>query len=140
MHRLALAAFALLLSLASVQAHAKPRSQDQLPVQPEAQSHCRVTDGDTIRCGDERIRMLGLDAPEMRGECPHESRAARAAKARLERLAEDGITLERHGRDRYRRTLAIVRDKRGRDLAQVLIREGHAKPYYGRGPRGGWCD
>ncbi|WP_421990498.1 thermonuclease family protein [Roseococcus sp.] len=98
-----------------------------------------MTDGDTIRCGDERIRMLGLDAPEMCGECPREIRAARAAKARLERLTANGIVLERHGRDRYRRTLAIVRDNRRRDLAQVLIREGHARPYYGRGPRGGWC-
>ncbi|WP_200888824.1 hypothetical protein, partial [Staphylococcus aureus] len=25
---------------------------------------CSVTDGDTIRCGDERIRFLGVDAPD----------------------------------------------------------------------------
>ncbi|MGC1270186.1 MAG: hypothetical protein WA842_06275 [Croceibacterium sp.] len=30
---------------------------------------CSVTDGDTIRCGDERIRLLGIDAPEMGGRC-----------------------------------------------------------------------
>ena len=27
---------------------------------------CSVTDGDTIRCGDERIRITGIDAPETR--------------------------------------------------------------------------
>jgi endonuclease YncB( thermonuclease family) len=30
---------------------------------------CSVTDGDTIRCGDERIRLLGIDAPELPGHC-----------------------------------------------------------------------
>lgn len=39
-----------------------------------------------------------------------------------------------------RRTLAVVRDRSGRDLAVVMIREGHARTYHGRGPRGGWCD
>ncbi len=105
-----------------------------------AQSRCRVVDGDTLRCGAERVRIIGLDAPEMRGECPRESRAARAATARMEQLISGGITLERRGNDRYRRTLAVVRDRRGRDLAVVMIREGHARPYNGRGPRGGWCN
>lgn len=30
---------------------------------------CRVTDGDTIRCGDERIRLLAIDAPELPSHC-----------------------------------------------------------------------
>lgn len=30
---------------------------------------CTVTDGDTIRCGAERIRLLGIDAPELPGHC-----------------------------------------------------------------------
>lgn len=30
---------------------------------------CTVTDGDTIRCGDERIRLLAIDAPELPGHC-----------------------------------------------------------------------
>ncbi len=105
-----------------------------------AQSRCRVVDGDTLRCGAERVRIIGLDAPEMRGECPREIRAARAATARMAQLIEPGITLERRGNDRYRRTLAVVRDRSGRDLAVVMIREGHARPYNGRGRRGGWCD
>lgn len=28
-----------------------------------------VVDGDTLRCGPERLRLLGIDAPEM-GRCP----------------------------------------------------------------------
>ncbi len=105
-----------------------------------AQSRCRVVDGDTLRCGTERVRIIGLDAPEMRGECPREIRAARAATARMQQLVAPGITLRRNGRDRYGRTLAVVRDRRGRDVAEVMVREGHARAYFGRGPRGGWCN
>ena len=28
---------------------------------------CTVTDGDTVRCNGERIRLLGIDAPELPG-------------------------------------------------------------------------
>lgn len=31
---------------------------------------CRAVDGDTLRCGQERVRLLGIDAPEMPGHCP----------------------------------------------------------------------
>lgn len=30
---------------------------------------CTVTDGDTIRCRGERIRLLGIDTPELPGHC-----------------------------------------------------------------------
>jgi endonuclease YncB( thermonuclease family) len=32
-------------------------------------SGCTVTDGDTIRCNGERIRLLGIDTPELPGHC-----------------------------------------------------------------------
>ncbi|WP_424813609.1 thermonuclease family protein [Roseococcus sp. YIM B11640] len=75
----------------------------------------------------------------MRGRCPSESHAARQAKERLAQLIGSGLTIERHGRDRYRRTLAVVRDRRGREVAAVMVREGHARPYNGRTRRLGWC-
>ncbi len=28
-----------------------------------------VVDGDTLRCGSERVRLAGIDAPEMPGHC-----------------------------------------------------------------------
>lgn len=110
------------------------------PVHVLAQRRCVATDGDTLRCGAERIRIRGLDAPEMRGRCPTEIRAARAAQARLAQLIASGIVLERHGRDRYRRTLAVVRDLQGRELAVILVREGFARAYDGRSRRRGWCN
>ena len=100
---------------------------------------CQVVDGDTLRCGAQRVRVIGLDAPEMRGQCPREVRRARAAKDRLAELVAEGVTLRTRGRDRYRRLLAVVRDRQGRDVAAVMIREGLARPYDGRGRRAGWC-
>ena len=100
---------------------------------------CTATDGDTLRCGRERVRVMGLDAPELRARCPAELALARAARDRLEALIARGVTLEPHGRDRYRRLLAVVRDRQGRDVAQLLIGEGLARPYTGRTRRGGWC-
>jgi endonuclease YncB( thermonuclease family) len=108
------------------------------PVQ--AQRRCHAIDGDTLACGSERVRIMGLDTPEMCGQCPAEIRAARAAKDRLTVLIAGGISLEPHGRDRYRRLPAIVRDRQGRDVAQALILERHARSYDGRGRREGWCE
>ena len=101
---------------------------------------CRATDGDTLRCGRGRVRVVGLDAPELhRPRCPAELRLARAATARMDSLVASGVTLRPRGRDRYGRLLAVVRDRQGRDVAMVLIREGLARPYDGRGRRRGWC-
>ncbi|WP_408904197.1 thermonuclease family protein [Neoroseomonas terrae] len=53
-------------------------------------------------------------------------------------LVAVGITLQPRGRDRYGRLPARVRDQRGRKVATVLIREGLAEAYDGRGPRPRW--
>ena len=73
---------------------------------------CTVTDGDTLRCGDERIRITGIDAPETRA-CPRGRRCVTgdgAASTRtMEGIVEGAeLTIERLGRDRYGRTLAVV--------------------------------
>ena len=103
-----------------------------------ALERARVVDGDTIRVDGEPVRVMGLDAPEMRGRCPAEIAAARRAKDRMAELIAGGVTLRRHGRDRYRRLLAVVTDSRGRDVAVVMIREGLARPYGGE-RRQSWC-
>jgi endonuclease YncB( thermonuclease family) len=110
-----------------------------LPWQPAPLQACRAVDGDTIHCGEQRVRLIGLDAPELRGRCEEERRLAEAATERLRSLLEGGVTLEQAGEDRFGRVLAVVRNQHGQDLADVLIREGLARAYHGRGPREGWC-
>jgi endonuclease YncB( thermonuclease family) len=105
-----------------------------------AQQRATVVDGDTVRVGGRLVRIVGLDAPEMRARCPREERLARQATARMAELVRGGVTLEPISRrDRYSRLLAVVRDRQGRDVAAVMIREGLARPYDGRGRRKGWC-
>jgi len=101
-------------------------------------------DGDTIYVGDEKIRIVGLDAPETyQARCDSERQRGQRATAHLRRLLASGtITIRRQGRDRYGRTLARVFVD-GRDVAAIMIRAGHAVPYdcpRGRCPRRiDWC-
>lgn len=119
-------ALILALSLAAAPAVAQPRAV--------------AIDGDTLTLGGERIRVMGLDAPEMHGRCPRETALAARARDRLQQLVAGGIWLQRRGRDQYGRTLAVVLDSTGADVAVILISEGLARPYDGRGQRRGWCD
>ena len=104
--------------------------------QPGPRSHC-IVDGDTLWLEGEKIRLLDIDTPEMQGRCEYENRLARQARARLVQLMNAGpYRIERDGTDRYGRTLARV-SVNGRDVGQVLVREGLARPY-GTGRRS-WC-
>jgi endonuclease YncB( thermonuclease family) len=85
------------------------------------------------------IRIMGLDAPEVHHRCEAERALAERARARLAQLLADGFTVREHGRDRYNRVLAEVFDARGLNVASVLIAEGLARRYNGRGPRELWC-
>lgn len=94
-----------------------------------------VIDGDTIRIGRERVRLMGLDAPETwRGQydCPAERRAGlrstRALAAILD--AAETVAVERHGRDFYGRTLARVFVD-GRDVAGMMVSAGMAREWTG---------
>lgn len=82
----------------------------------------RTVDGDTIRVGGERIRLRGIDTPELSEfEGP-------AAKRRLEELLRSGsIRIVPRGRDVYNRLLAdvFVNDQ---NVAETLITEGYEKP------------
>jgi endonuclease YncB( thermonuclease family) len=88
-----------------------------------------------------RIRLDGVDAPELRGKCDEERRAAGAARAFLaERLGHDAaVSLRdvRHGKFAGR-VLARVETAAGEDLGTVLLGAGLARRYDG-GRRAGWC-
>nr|WP_288413524.1 thermonuclease family protein [uncultured Sphingomonas sp.] len=93
-------------------------------------------DGDTLRCGKERIRLLGIDAPEMPGHCRRGRRCVLgdpfASKAALAAILGGSAVIQRSGQDRYGRTLARVRVN-GIDLSVAQLRKGMAVAYsYGR--------
>ncbi len=98
--------------------------------QPGPRESCvvtRVTDGDTIRCSEERIRLLLIDAPEM-----DQGPFGRAAQAFLEAIvpvgSEVGLGYDVERLDRYGRTLAYVYRHDGRMVNAMMARQGFAVP------------
>ena len=49
-----------------------------------------AVDGDTFRLGNRRIRIVGIDAPEVEGQCSAERDLAAAATVKLRALLNDG--------------------------------------------------
>lgn len=92
--------------------------------------HLVAIDGDTLRCGGERIRLLAIDTPEMPGHCRRGRRCAPgdpyAATESLSRMLTGRAEIARTGRDRYGRTLARVRVN-GVDLSDYQLAQGVAR-------------
>ncbi|QNE33247.1 thermonuclease family protein [Sphingomonas sp. NBWT7] len=92
-------------------------------------SGCTATDGDTIRCGDERIRLLAIDAPELPGHCRKGRKCAPgdpyASSANLDAALTGDLSIDRAGEDRYGRTLARVAGAKG-DLSCWQLEHAHA--------------
>lgn len=97
-----------------------------------------VHDGDSIRCGAERVRIANIDAPELRGSPKCGARrgytawcdfaAGEAARKALAGLIARGhrVTIVRTGTDTYGRTLALVYVD-GLDAGEWLIKQGLAR-------------
>ena len=121
---------------------------------PFAGEIMRVIDGDTFKArvqiwfGQEittSVRVRGYDAPEIKGKCAEESKAAQEATGMLrEILASGPVTLHNIGPDKYfGRVVASVQvklsDGHETDVAQMMIAAGMGRPYNG-GTRSGWCE
>ena len=109
-----------------------------------------VVDGDTmtvearIWLGQRvttRVRLAGIDTPEMRGDCDAETALAdRARRHVVDLLNEQEITLHEVSYGTYAgRVVARVAAGDSSDIAQELLAAGLAQPYGGRGPRPDWC-
>ena len=85
------------------------------------------------------IRAMGVDAPEIRGQCAKEKAAAQLAKQFTVSFlhSADVIELKQIKRGKYFRLLADVYAD-GQSLAEALIRAKHGRAYAG-GKRLGWC-
>lgn len=117
-----------------------------------------IHDGDTMRvaidlgCGvtvTETVRLLGIQCPEVGGAgvTEAEKAAGRAARDRLAELVAGygGKVVvrtkkdSREGRGRYLATVyGVAADGGWVDLCMVLVGEGHATPYDGRGKAPRW--
>lgn len=89
---------------------------------------CQAIDGDTLRCGETRIRLLGIDAAELPGHCRTGRDCAPGdpfAQWRvLQRLASGPLSVRPLARDYYGRIVAQVRNRRGEDLSCGMLAAG----------------
>jgi endonuclease YncB( thermonuclease family) len=109
----------------------------------------RTIDGDTFEArvhlwpGLEmttRVRLRGIDAPELKASCPQELRMAEAAGAALRSLLDEGeVAIYHIGPDKYNgRVVADATTRRTENVSAALLAAGHAR-YYSGGRRSGWC-
>lgn len=116
---------------------------------PVAARVLRVVDGDTLhvvaaiwpgQMVETRVRLVGIDAPELRGRCEVERARAAAARDSLSGFVGDGLVFLHEIRfGKYAgRVLARVAGADGRDLSLAMIEAGLARPYEG-GRRETWC-
>lgn len=108
--------------------------------QPQDQPHIErtaivsyVVDGDTIHLeGGEKVRLVGINTPEVR---PQEEPGGREAKEFVENLCQPGTEVgldvdDLEPKDRYDRTLAVVYvkiDGSWANLNAELLRKGYAE-------------
>jgi endonuclease YncB( thermonuclease family) len=108
-----------------------------------------VIDGDTLVVRariwlglelETRVRISGIDTPELRGGCVRErALAERARRLVVEIVAGREVVLREVRLGKYAgRVVARVATDDGRDLGSILLSAGLARTYDG-GPRGDWC-
>ena len=104
-----------------------------------------VIDGDTFKLGRRKVRIIGIDAAEVKARCPKEAELAEAATVKLQALLNQG-PFDMIGRfddmqDRYGRDLRIIERRRPdgstQSIADDMRASGLARRYLGF--KTGWC-
>lgn len=109
----------------------------------------RTIDGDTFEAKVHlwpgldmvtRVRLRGIDAPELKAACAEEYRMAQAASVALRALLAEGeVTIFNVGPDKYSgRVVADAATRRTPNVSDALLKAGQARRY-GGGHRDGWC-
>jgi endonuclease YncB( thermonuclease family) len=107
--------------------------------------HACVVDGDTFKLGQRKIRIIGIDAPEVKGACLAERQLAEKATARLQSLLNQGpfVMTGRIGdlQDRYGRDLRALNRERPDGSSQSIAEEMRASGLAHRylGTKTSWC-
>jgi endonuclease YncB( thermonuclease family) len=91
-----------------------------------------ASDGDSLRLDGRRIRLEGIDAPEIGQTCNRnrtEWDCGADARQRLRAMVSGGTTVCRlHGRDKYGRDLGTC-ETQGRDVGRQMVATGYAVSY-----------
>ncbi len=109
----------------------------------------RTIDGDTFEARvhvspdlllTTRVRLRGIDAPELKASCAQELHMAEAATGALRALLGEGdVAIFNIGPDKYaERVVADASTRRTGNVSKAMLAAGHARSYNG-GHRAGWC-
>lgn len=107
----------------------------------------RIIDGDTIEVKAHpwpgfnpviKIRLLGIDTPEIRGKCQQEKDLALQAKKYLTSITPPSVMLHEVQYGKYAGRLLAEIHADDINLSDALIEKGYARAYDG-GQRQGWC-
>ena len=124
-------AFALLALVALIAA----KLNDAAKIEHMGAFH--AADGDSLSLGDVRLRLEGIDAPELNQSCERAGHAwacGRAAREALQGMVvASGTLCQGSRRDRYDRLLVICRSGTGGDINAAMVRRGMAIAYGGYG-------
>ena len=131
----------LLASAAALAAPATPSfagTRSELP--PPYTASCHAIDGDTLRCGPVRIRLLGIDAAELPGHCRQGRDCAPgdpyAQWNQLAALVTGTLTIRPVKFDNYGRQVALVTNAFGFNLSCAMLGVGATyKPQWDDGGR-----
>lgn len=96
-----------------------------------------IADGDSFRMNGQRYRLQDIDAPELHQSCKdaagREWPCGRRARDELRKLlTRDRIDCRPVSKDRFNRLVAVC-SAGGRDVGQLMVRNGWATAYKGRG-------
>jgi endonuclease YncB( thermonuclease family) len=137
--------------------NAGPRAGERFEPRPAAGNESRlstdvlrVIDGDTFEARvhvwpgidiTTKVRLRGIDAPEMKANCRDEALRADASRMALQTmLSQGGVTVARVSPDKYGgRVVADAATRATADVSSAMLEAGHARRYNG-GRRESWCN
>jgi len=94
--------------------------------------NARIVDGDSLEIDGNRIRIVGIDAPELSQTCGNASvtwRCGQDARTALsEHIGKKSVHCVSEGKDKYRRSLAVCKVD-GDDIGKWMITHGWAVSY-----------
>lgn len=99
------------------------------PASPPLSGRTSVSDGDSFHLGADRIRLLGIDAPELAQTCTDAKGGTwpcgHVARDRLASLIGGGLQCAPDGHDRFGRVLATCQAG-GKDIGAIMVAAGLA--------------
>jgi endonuclease YncB( thermonuclease family) len=117
--------------------HAAQRATHRFPseLQGNIVGKAWVIDGDTVDIARSRVRLRGIDAPEIDQTCTDAGNKTwacgrAAAHELLDHIAGQPLRCESSGFDRYRRVLAVCALPDGSDVNAWMVEQGWALSYY----------